>query len=211
MTEWEIKGREFINCNCAYGCPCQFMARPTQGNCAAVAMFAIDAGRHGDIRLDGLAFGLIAAWPGAIHEGHGEVVPLVDERASALQRGALLRIMSGEDTDPGATLFQVFSATFDTVHEPVFTPIDFTVDVAGRTANVSVPGWVRAHGEPIANPVTGSSHRARINLPQGFEYDTCEVGRGFAETHGPVALSLADSHGQFASLHLTGHGVANHA
>jgi hypothetical protein len=22
MTEWEIKGREFGNCNCSYGCPC---------------------------------------------------------------------------------------------------------------------------------------------------------------------------------------------
>jgi hypothetical protein len=22
-VEWMIKGREFANCNCAYGCPCQ--------------------------------------------------------------------------------------------------------------------------------------------------------------------------------------------
>ena len=38
MTEvqWEFKGREFINCNCAYGCPCQFNALPTDGTCRAV-------------------------------------------------------------------------------------------------------------------------------------------------------------------------------
>ncbi|MGA7790694.1 MAG: DUF1326 domain-containing protein, partial [Xanthobacteraceae bacterium] len=26
-----------MNCNCAYGCPCQFNALPTHGNCEAVA------------------------------------------------------------------------------------------------------------------------------------------------------------------------------
>ena len=24
MTPWEIRTIEFANCNCAYGCPCQF-------------------------------------------------------------------------------------------------------------------------------------------------------------------------------------------
>src|SRR5438034_944809 len=33
-TEWTIHGREFANCNCAYGCPCQFNALPTHGNCS---------------------------------------------------------------------------------------------------------------------------------------------------------------------------------
>ena len=28
MIKWEIKGREFGNCNCDYGCPCQFNALP---------------------------------------------------------------------------------------------------------------------------------------------------------------------------------------
>lgn len=211
MTKWEIKGREFVNCNCAYGCPCQFNALPTQGDCRAIAMVDIDEGRHGEVRLDGLRFGMIAAWPGPIHEGRGQIVPIVDERATAEQREALLRIMSGEDTEPGATIFQVFSTTMEKVHGPVFAKIGFEVDVDGRTARVKVPGVMDARGEPIVNPVTGNTHRARINLPSGFEYDVCEVGRGWAETQGAIALSLADSHGQFAMLHLTGSGVANHA
>jgi hypothetical protein len=24
LTDWEIHGMEFGNCNCSYGCPCQF-------------------------------------------------------------------------------------------------------------------------------------------------------------------------------------------
>jgi hypothetical protein len=208
-TQWTIRGREFVHCNCASGCPCQFNSLPTHGNCHAVAMIEIDSGHHGDTRLDGLRFGMIASWPGAIHEGRGEVVPLLDERADAAQREALLRIMTGEDTEPGATLFQVFAATFEKMHDPVFAPIEFEVDVEERTARLKIPGWVDAEGEPLRNPITGEVHRARINLPHGFEYDTCEVGRGHATTQGPVQLTMSGSHAQFAELHMTQNGVVH--
>jgi hypothetical protein len=208
-TKWTIKGREFVHCNCAYGCPCQFNALPTKGHCCAVAAIEIDEGHHGAIRLDGLRIALILSWPGPIHEGSGQAVPIVDERADSDQREVLLRIMSGEDTLPGATIFQVFSATFATVHEPVFSSIDFSVDVDGRLARLVVPGWIEARGEPLRNPVTGEEHRARINLPDGFEYDTAEIGRGWAKTSGPVAISLEDSHAQFAPLHMTESGIVH--
>lgn len=208
---WSITGSEFVECNCAYGCPCQFNALPTHGDCHATATIQIDEGHHGDVRLDGLRCAIIVSWPGAIHEGDGEVVPIVDERADEAQRAALLRIMTGEDTDPGATMFQVFSATFSKVHEPVFTRIDFDIDVDGRTARVRVPGLIEARGEPLVNPVSGEPHRARIDLPQGFEYDICEVGRGWGETQDPLKLSISDAHAHFAHLTMNEHGVAHHA
>ena len=208
-TRWTIKGREFVHCNCASGCPCQFNSLPTYGHCQAVAAVAIEEGHHGDTDLSGLVIGMIVAWPGAIHEGRGQVVPIVDERANDRQRDALLRIMSGLDTVPGSTFFQVFSTTFEKVHEPVFAPIELEVDVDARTARLNVPGWIDARGEPIVNPVTGEAHRARITLPDGFEYDTCEVGRGWAKTQGPLDVQLSDSHAQFARLHLTESGVVH--
>jgi hypothetical protein len=206
---WTLKGREFVHCNCAYGCPCQFNALPTHGHCRAVAAIDIEEGHHGETRLDGLQIAVILAWPGPIHEGRGEVVPIVDERATPEQREKLLRIMSGEDTVPGATFFQVFATTYETVHEPVFARIDFHVDVESRRAHLSVPGWIEAHGEPIRNAVTGEEHRARINLPNGFEYDVAEIGRGWADTQGPLRITLADSHAQFAPLHITESGVVH--
>ena len=208
-TKWTIKGREFVHCNCAYGCPCQFNALPTQGNCRAVAAVEIEQGHHGDTPLDGLRIACILSWPGPIHEGDGQVVPIVDERASPEQRNALLRIMSGEDTVPGATFFAVFATTYSKVHDPIFAPIDFAMDVDGRTALLIVPGVIEARGEPIVNPVSGQEHRARISLPNGFEYDTAEIGRGWAETKGALAISLADSHAQFAPLHITESGVVH--
>ena len=210
-TTWTIKAREFVHCNCAYGCPCQFNALPTQGHCQAVVALDIIEGRHGDTDLAGTRIAMIVAWPGAIHEGKGHVLPIVDERANEAQREALLRIMSGLDTVPGATFFQVFSTTFEKVHDPIFAPADFAIDLDGRQARLKVPGWIDARGEPILNPVTGEEHRARINLPHGFEYETCEVGRGWAETEGPVNVQLSDSHAQFAMLHLTESGVVHAA
>lgn len=211
MTDvrWTLKGREFVHCNCAYGCPCQFNALPTHGDCRAVAAIDIEEGHHGETRLDGLRIAVVLAWPGPIHEGSGEALPIVDERASPEQREALLRIMSGEDTVPGATFFAVFATTYSKVHDPIFASIDFEVDVDGRNARLVVPGVIEARGEPIRNPVSGEEHRARINLPDGFEYDVAEIGRGWAETQAPLSISLADSHAQFARLHITESGVVH--
>jgi hypothetical protein len=206
-VQWSIKGREFMNCNCAYGCPCQFNGLPTHGNCHAVMGVQIRDGHHGNTRLDGLNIAAVVAWPGPIHEGKGRIVPIVDERANEAQRGALLRIMSGQDTEPGATFFQVFSTTYEKVFDPVFAKIEFTVDVEGRKAQIKVPGVLDGRGEPIVNPITKEQHRARINLPNGFEYTVAEVGRGWAKTSGPVELNLEDSHAHFADLTMTQSGV----
>ena len=206
-VNWMIRGREFGHCNCAYGCPCQFNALPTYGDCKAVVGMQIDEGYHGSTRLDGLRTATILRWPGPIHEGRGEASIIIDERATPAQRDALLRIMSGEDTVPGTTVFQVFSTTLEKVHPPVFARIEFEVDVDARRARLKVAELVEARGEPIINPVSGQEHRARLDMPNGFEFTKAEVGRGWAKTHGPIQLELADSHAHFANLHLTQSGV----
>jgi hypothetical protein len=61
---WTIKGREFAHCNCAYGCPCQFNALPTHGDCRALLGVEIEKGHHGTTKLDGLKFAAVFAWPG---------------------------------------------------------------------------------------------------------------------------------------------------
>jgi len=208
-VNWEIRAREFVNCNCAYGCPCQFNALPTHGDCKAVTAFEIDSGHHGQTKLDGLRVALVIAWPGPIHLGKGAVVPIIDKRATPAQREALLRIVSGKDTEPGATIFQVFSTTFEKVHDPVFADIELQVDIDARRAHLKVPGYIETRGEPIVNPVTGKQHRARIDMPNGFEYHVAEMGRGWSKTRGPISLALCDSYGAFAKLNLTQSGVVD--
>jgi hypothetical protein len=208
-TKWTIRGREFANCNCSYGCPCQFNAAPTNGNCWAVVAIQIDQGHHGDVPLDGLKIAGIFKYPAAIHMGNGEALPIVDKRADAQQRDALLRIMSGQDTRPGATMFQVFFSMLSKVYDPVFADIDFQVDIDKRRAKLSVPGYVEQRGEPIVNPVTGDEHRIRIEPVGGFEFKIAEVGRGWTRTSGPISYELADTYGQFAELHLCQDGIVD--
>ena len=102
---------------------------------------------------------------------------IVDQRATPVQRDALLRIFSGKDTEPGATVWQVFSTTFTRVHDPIFAQIEFDVDIEHRTARLTIPNLIESRGEPIRNPVTGAEHQARIELPRGFEYRIAEMGR----------------------------------
>ena len=206
-TKWTIHGREFANCNCSYGCPCQFNALPTHGNCWAVVGIQIDFGHHGKVKLDGLRIAGIFKYPGAIHMGNGEALPIVDQRADEQQRESLLRIMSGQDTRPGATMFQVFFSMLSKVYEPVFAEIDFAVDIDKRRAKLNVPGYIEQRGEPIVNPVSGAEHRIRIEPVGGFEFRKAEIGRGWTRTSGPIAYELADSYGQFAELHLRQDGI----
>lgn len=207
MTSWEFKGSELVNCTCEYGCNCQFNALPDKGHCHAVAGIQIDEGHHGETRLDGLRVAAIFKWPGAIHEGNGEAIAFVDERANPAQREALLRIMTGQDTDPFATMFAVYASTVVTMHAPVFTAIDFEVDVDARRGRIFVKDYIDSVGEPIRNKVSGEETRAQIVLPEGFEYAVAEIGSASSRTTGPVEVNMTDSYGQFARLHLNSHGV----
>ncbi len=207
MAYWRLKGREMANCNCEYGCNCQFGGLPDKGFCQAVFGMAIDDGVHGDTDLSGLNIAAVFRWPGPIHEGKGECAAFVDQRASEAQRNALLTIMSGGDTDPFATVFAVFASTIETMHEPLFVPIDFAVDVEARTARLNIDEYVEMVGQPIRNPVSGDPMRAQICLPDGFEYQVADIGAASSEARGPMPLTLSDSYGQFAYLHLNSHGV----
>ena len=207
-TEWRIKGTELANCNCTYGCPCQFNALPTHGDCRAAIGYEIEEGNFGDVPLGGLRAVLLVTWPGPVHEGNGTMQLIIDEQADAGQRDALLKIMTGQETDEMATMWWVYSAMSPTKLDALFRPIEYEVDVEARRGRFRVPGIVETVGEPIRNPVSGAEHRARIDLPDGFEYRIAEIGS--ATTHATAAIALPgleNSYGQFARLHLSNHGL----
>ena len=135
----------------------------------------------------------------------------MDEGCTEAQRDALHKILTGKDTDPMATVWSVFSAMSDTFPDLMVKPIDFTVDVEARKAKISIPNVFESTGAPILNPVTGLEHRARIDLPNGFEYRIAEIGSGDTKTgpDSPIDLSLEASYGQFADIHLGHQGRLN--
>lgn len=206
MIPWEIEADELSACNCNYGCPCQFNALPTYGNCEAMVGMEIKRGHFGATRLDGLRAVAVLQWPGPIHEGAGKAFNIIDVRADEAQREALLTIFSGGETEAGATIWNVFAATLDEVFETVFEPIDLSVDVDARLGHVRVDGLIEGSGRPIRNPVTGEETRARIDLPNGFEYNLAEMGSSTFRTMGPIEMAYDDRYAQFSHLHINNYG-----
>jgi hypothetical protein len=207
--DWYVEGVAFGNCNCDWCCPCQFESLPTHGHCRGFEVVHIDRGRFGDVDLAGLNAALIYAWPGPIFEGGGEMQAIVDERADERQRSALKTVLHGGETQEAKTHWWVFHAMSSTVHETLFKPIQFEVDIAARTAKVSIPGLLQSAGEPIRSPATGDLHRVRIDIPNGIEFELAEIGMASTTASGKVNLDLKKSYGQFSILRHSGMGVVH--
>jgi hypothetical protein len=205
--QWMIRGKEFANCNCAFGCPCQFNSSSTHGHCQGIAHVLIEEGNFNDTPLDGLYFVLIVKWPGEVAEGNGQQQVIIDERANPDQREALRKIAYGESTAPGATVFYVYNSTMSKVHDPVYAPIEMSIDVEARRGHTKIDGLVESKGEPLINPFTGEKDRKRIHLPNGFEYTHAEMGAGHSKVTAAFELDLNNSYGQFSILHMNQDGV----
>ena len=206
-VDWFIDAVSVSSCNCDWGCPCQFNSVPSKGNCRAAVAFQIKKGHFGDVSLDGLRGCAMVAWPGAIHEGKGECLPIVDDRASEDQRNALLTIMSGGETDPGANFFNVFASTYTKVHTPLFLPIEFAEDRAAGTGHFAVPGYVSVEASPITNPITGAPHRVLVVLESGFEYSDADYVNTKTRGEGPIPLQWDVGHGHLCSLKFNNAGM----
>jgi hypothetical protein len=178
-TKWRITGVEIGSCNCAWGCPCQFNDLPTHGNCEAFVAHEIRDGYFGDTRLDGVRYAQIYQWPGAVHEGNGTRLAIIDERATPAQREAINALLSGTQ---GGAVFEVFGSVTPNRLETIYAPIEFELDRAGRRATLRVPGIAETHIEPITNPVTGEEHTVRIVLPNGFEFKEADVANSVSWT-----------------------------
>ena len=98
---------------------------------------------------------------------------IVDEQATKEQRDALIALDSGQH---GGMYWEIFAAICPNLIEALFAPITFNVDREKRCATVRIPGIGESDTEPIKNPITGEEHRARIALPNGFEYKEAEMG-----------------------------------
>lgn len=169
--KWRITGEEVGTCNCSWGCPCQFNARPTTGHCESLVVWQIKDGYFADIRLDGIRFARIYWWPGAVYEGNGVRRTIIEEEATKEQREALIALDSGQH---GGLYWEIFADVCPNLIEPLFAPITLNSDREKRRATIRIPGIVESNLEPIKKPVTGEEHRVRIVLPNGFEFKESE-------------------------------------
>lgn len=206
-SDWRLEGEWLKNCTCAYGCPCDFNARPTNGSCEGFLGMRITRGHFEKVRLDGLTFFVTVHFPGPLHEGNGEAQALIDEKATPEQREALFNIMSGKHSAEG-TLFHIFSLIVTKMHDPIFAAVEFQFDKDGRKARLALRGALESTVQPIKNPVTGADHRIRVVMPEGFEHVEGEIASADIRSTGAIKFSTKGSHSTLAHVTQTPEGVA---
>jgi hypothetical protein len=161
-TKWQLHCIYLDSCNCDWGCPCQFNARPTHGSCEGLFGIHIRDGNYGKVKLDGLNLVWIGSYPTAIHEGHGRASMYIDSRASEEQFDVLSKIVTGKAK---GSAFDVYSATLNHFREPRRAKINFRFK--GIRSQVKAEGVCEVQLEPIRNPVTGKTHHVVLEFPLG--------------------------------------------
>ena len=167
---WYLKGKVLVACNCDWGCPCNFNAPPTTGKCEGGWTWHVEEGACGGVRLEGLTFSVFVNWPGAIHEGNGEGVVLIDERATEAQRAAIENLVGGKIGGP----WGVLGWTWPKVHGPNAVAYDVSFD--GINTSVKCGDRFEVEGGPIRNPVTGAESHPGVLLPEGIIFKRGDLG-----------------------------------
>jgi hypothetical protein len=209
-VEWTMEGPYVKSCNCDPGCPCDFNQHPTHGHCEGIAAMRIDRGQFGDVDISGLCWGAAYHWPGALHEGNGDIQPFVDERADERQREAILQIISGQH---GGTFFQVLAFVAPNVKNPVYCPIEFEWDIDERSARVSFGDIVDSETETLRGIDPPDPYRILIKIPGGMEYTNEEGAAEIATTKrlvstGDIPFEIAGGH---TSLAYVTHSSGEHS
>jgi len=167
---WHLAGKVLVACNCDWGCPCNFNAPPTTGKCEGGWTWHVEDGAFGDVRLDGLTFSVFVNWPGAIHEGNGEAVVLIDERATPAQRAKIEELVGGKVGGP----WGVLGWTWPKVHGPYSVEYELSFD--GVNTSIRCGEHFEVEGAPIRNPVSGTESHPGVVLPEGIIFKRGDLG-----------------------------------
>ncbi len=163
--QWSLQAEYIQSCNCDYGCPCNFNALPTYGNCEALIAYKITKGNFDNTNLDGVIFAWGLWWPKAIHMGDGIGQVYVDKKASPEQVKAIEGITSGKH---GGGVFTIFPSTLKESKATLVTNIEFHYDPYDAFFTVEGAGEVKS--QHIVNATTGDPMEAEILMPGGIVF-----------------------------------------
>jgi hypothetical protein len=194
MADWQVNGTVLVACNCDYGCPCNFNAPPTTGDCEGNWTWHIEKGSYGDVQLDGLTLAVFADWPAAIHEGGGKAVGYIDETADDDQREALESLLRGGEGGP----WGIFINTYELLD---IIPAPIEVEVNGESSRYKIGDHAELQMEPIKNPVSGAEVRAAVVLPTGLVFNEgwCAASTTF-RVDGPVSYDHSGKQAEVAEF-----------
>jgi len=131
----------------------------------------VETGHYNGTNLDGATFCQMSAFPGAIHEGQGTTLVLIDERVPADQRLAIEAMLV--EIPPFGVFYDLTSNFLGFRYAP------FNLKLDGLNSSLEAPGILELSLTPIINPVTGDVELATLEKPTGFTskvQELCSTG-----------------------------------
>jgi hypothetical protein len=95
---WALEGRSISADSCGVDCPCNLGGPPQNGECRFIQIRQVDKGRYGDVKLDGVKFGMAGQFTREVTGGPTKfsfVAFYIDSGATAEQKEALRKLFSG--------------------------------------------------------------------------------------------------------------------
>ena len=189
---YDLKGGLLSGCNCDWGCPCNFEVAPSYGFCDGMYVWHVEEGHYEGTTLDGSTIAIYSRFPGAIHEGNGTSMVLVDERVPAERRRVIESMV--QDTAP----FSIFLDLTTNMLGFRYLPFDLRLD--GIYSRLTIPGIFELQLGPMKNPVTGEDELATLNKPTGFTsqvQELCSTETHRFNTEG-ISFDYSGKYGDFA-------------
>ena len=190
-VNWWAKGLLFENCSCQLVCPghMHFDQLCTHERCLGYWAIGVEAGEFGGVSLAGVKAVIAFDAPQHMMSGDWTEVVIVDEAASAEQRAAMERLLTGKAGGP----WEVLAKFVDRRLETRYLPIEFSDE--GATKKARIPGLLEAaitqiRGRDKSKPVMFENIFNQIHAPRqvlatgNTEYDDGVIRIHTAKTHG---------------------------
>lgn len=198
-TKWRMQGTLLGACNCDWGCPCSFDARPTQGFCEGGYVWHIEQGNFGEVPLAGLSWAWYGHSPGPLHEGNVTWMVVADEKANAAQRKALETIGEGKSGGP----WTIFMAVAGKKIGPRFAP--FWLHLDDLNSKVRIGELLEMELGPILNPVTKEPEELYLDKPTGFTSKRLTLGASRVfRVNSDLRYDHSGKYGEYSKFDYTG-------
>jgi len=149
---YQLEGRLLEVCTCKIFCPCWVGEDPDFGTCDGVLAWHFDKGSIDGIDVAGRTFVILTHIPGNILKGNWKIRVYIDDKATASQKDALLKVWTGKAGGPIADLAKLVGEVAAVEQVPITFDVhgvNGTLTV-GQAINASLAPFRGATGQPTA-------------------------------------------------------------
>ncbi|CAM3701583.1 DUF1326 domain-containing protein [Roseateles saccharophilus] len=148
---YHLEGRLLEVCNCKVLCPCWIGEDPDNGTCDTIVAWRVDKGTVEGTDVSGLTIAAVAHVPGNILQGNWTAAIFVDQKASAAQEQALLKVYTGQAGGPVADLAKLIGTVVSVERAAI------RFDVQGGKGTLEIGSDYYAELEPYLGATGGQT------------------------------------------------------